>query len=121
MKRAALLLPLVLAGCTLSTQDHAVVVANTIHDIAATEGRMIHDYCVPRYRAAQTKDEIARIDAICLPAQKAYLTAKTLWEAFATTVQLAKIGKATEADVVQAAALLSQAYADLRKIMEGLR
>ncbi|APR88253.1 hypothetical protein A7982_13602 [Minicystis rosea] len=122
MKRAALALPLALAGCAPSLRDSAILAANTIHDVAETENRIILDDCVPRYRAATTKDELAKVDAICLPGQRAYLSTRVLWQSFVATVQLAKLGKATDAEVLEAANLLfSQAYADLKKLAEALR
>ncbi|APR87762.1 hypothetical protein A7982_13111 [Minicystis rosea] len=121
LKLAALALPVALSGCAMSLRDTAVVAANTIHDVAETENRIILDYCVPRYRAAATMEALAKVDAICLPAQKAYLSTKVLWQSFVATVQLAKLGKATDAEVMEAVGLLSQAYANLERLVKGLR
>ena len=121
MKIAALALPATLLGCSLSLRDSAIIAANAIHEVAETENRIILSYCVPRYRAAVTKEDLAKVDARCLPAQRAYLSTKILWQSFVATMHLAKLGKATEADVLEAAELLSRAYADLKKIAEGLR
>lgn len=121
MRRLSIIPFLMFLGCSPTTQDIAVTTANEVHQVAETENKIILDYCVPKYKAANTKDEVAKVDKMCVPARTAYLSTKTAWEALVAVLQSYKNGKAQEADIIQAANKLGEVYADLKEIAKGLQ
>ncbi len=83
-------------GCSLSTQNKAILTANEIHEIANAESEVINNYCIPKYQSAKTQEEFKKIDDICAPAEISYDAVKVSWIALAI---LLGNPKATEKDI----------------------
>ena len=107
-------------GCSAPTRDIATVAANDTREIAATEHKLITDFCIPRYKSAMDMQDIQEVDRKCLPAEVAYMTTKVAWETMLAVIQASKAGRATDADVRSAAEKLGKSLASLRMIVEEM-
>jgi 3-hydroxyacyl-CoA dehydrogenase len=105
----------------MTPQDVAITTANSVHDVAITERDIIDGYCTPKYVAANTKVDLQAVDKVCVPARDAYYATRAAWEALVAVLQLAKSGKATDAEVEDAGRKLGLAFADLKTAVGGLR
>jgi len=111
-----LVLPLALMSCQMSAKDAATLAANETRDIAATEHKIILDYCVPRYKAASTPTEIKEVDKLCLPAEAAYVSTKAAWGQVLTLLNAAKSGTVSIQELNDAARGLGETLAKLQHI-----
>lgn len=120
-KILALILALGLTGCSLSAQNKAIVTANSIHEIAATENQVINSYCTPKYQAAKTQEDVKKADSVCLPARTSYFAVKAAWSVLMGAIQANKAGTGTEQQIQIAAQKLGEVLADLQKIVETMK
>jgi len=116
-----ILFVLYLTGCSLSAQGKAIVTANSIHEIAATENQVINSYCTPKYQAAKTKADVDATDKVCLPARTSYFAVKAAWSVLMGAIQANKAGTGTEQQIQIAAQKLGEVLADLQKIVETMK
>jgi ABC-type proline/glycine betaine transport system substrate-binding protein len=116
-----ILFPLVLAGCSLTAQDRAVLSANTTRDVASVEHDAIESFCIPRYEAAQSVKEVDAADKLCLPARASYLAVKLSWGVMVNVLQAEKAGTATEAQVEDAARQLGDSFSVLKEAMGDIK
>lgn len=123
MKRitATIILALTLAGCSLSPTGVAITTANSVRAVAETEQQMILDYCVPRYVASTTLEEVKATDAICQPAKASYLAVNAAWNGLKLVIQESKAGKASDKNLENSAAELAKALVQLEKTIEVIR
>lgn len=115
------LLLITLIGCSLSTQDKAIIAANEVHQIALLEASIIDNFCVPKYQSSKSLEDINNVDKICLPAQASYYLVKASWETLITVIINSKQKKASILQVEAAVWKLFDALADFKKKIEEIK
>jgi hypothetical protein len=121
VKLFALILPLLLAGCGLTTHDVAVVSANETREFGSQEHDAIESFCTPRYEAAESLKDVDQVDKVCQPAKVSYLAVRLAWGLLVDVLEAEKNGGATQGQVEEAARQLGIAFADLRVAAGGLK
>jgi len=116
-----MLLSLTLFGCSWSAEKTAIVTANTTHEIAIIEKQMIEDYCVPRYKAVKTDDDLKKVDSVCLAARASYFSVKTAWSALITVIEAVKAKQQPEVAMEIAAQGVVEAMANLKQVVKSLK
>ncbi len=111
----------ILLGCQLSPQDAATIAANDIREIAVAERAIILKYCVPKYKEANTPQDVKEADKVCLPAQATYEATKTSWEALLVVLKASKTGSVSDAEVRTAVENLAQTLVKLKQISEAMQ
>lgn len=99
------ILPLILSsslGCSVSTQDKAIISANEIRQIVLSEGTIINEYCSSKYQSAKTEQDVMNTDDICVPAQISYYAIRTSWKALVLAIKDAQENKTSSRQIEDA-------------------
>lgn len=107
--------------CSLTPQQIAIVSANKVRIIAQTEQETISNYCIPKYKTAKSREEVANIDKVCLKAETSYNAVKLSWNTLIDIINLSKLNKATDIDIQKEAANLATLLAGLKEVIKELK
>lgn len=117
-----LIITLGMFGCSADNTNMGINTANGIREIAAEENKVIIEYCVPRYEAAKTAEDIQSTDKICLPAKVSYQAVKSAWVALVLVLEQSKHSNEDNSVKIQEAAMeLIRSLGDLHKTLEMMK
>lgn len=123
MKISNFFIPLLFAisGCSLSTYDKAIIASNEVRTIAEAQQELISGYCVPKYQAAKTQQDISDVDKLCLPAKTSFYAVKAAWISLSAILEAAKYNQASEQEIQKAELNLLSAINNLNKSIQELK
>jgi hypothetical protein len=110
-------------GCSSTNATTVgITTANEVREIAVEENKIITNYCVPKYRAAQNLKDVEEADKVCLPAKISYHAVRAAWIALVLVLEKAKISDTDYSAEIQDAALqLTQTLDNLHQILETMK
>lgn len=79
------------SGCAAPLAN-ATIAVNDTRSVLAVARESIDERCIPAYQAAKTPADVAKVDAVCLPARQTYLTARSAWMSAVAVVIAVRAG-----------------------------
>ena len=104
------------AGFVPLVVSHA---ANLYGHICTAEG--CTSLCVPAYQLARDEPELARVDAVCVPAGHAYDAYRAAWLAWVTALEATRRTGQPAPNLLEAGTRAGLALADLSRAVDALR